>query len=208
MWFSGPSRSPLRFDLPVGVLFDLSCVCRGCSRASSTPSQLPLKLHVHFSSYPPGLAAYAGGEAPKRMYCHQLKQGLFLEHGNARVGMRITRPMTDGLWSAAVGGDFETYKAVNDGIVADVEVGTVVKEEDGRTEEQKRVDVVREGILREKWEREKGEEEDDDEKGRKKRDIVNVPVRVIDAGSEDQRVIQLPVKGSEVSLLKRNKQNH
>ena len=111
--------------------------------------------------------------------------------------MTVTSSQTALAWSSVVDGDFEAYKSVNDGIVADVEVGSVMKEVDTRSEERREIDSKREEILRLQREEQGGGEEE--EKGQKKRDIVHVPVRVVSALTG--RAIQKPVKGSSGETL-------
>ncbi|GMH59950.1 hypothetical protein TrST_g7673 [Triparma strigata] len=194
VWFS-VDKQPQRFNLPVGVLFDIHQLKNGVSQNSQTIRHLPWKLTVHFSSYPSDvLLGYEGPSTTKHFFCQQLKQALFLEHGNARMGMAITQEMTEQMWGAVGVGDFETYKLVNDRVVADYEMGELKHEkEDTRSEQQKKTDEIRAQMdaEREAAERkERGEEEVG--KGRK-REIASVPVRVLAIGGEQMKVIQKPV---------------
>ena len=71
--------------------------------------------------------------------------------------------MTEQMWGAVGVGDFETYKLVNDRVVADYEMGELKHEkEDIRSEQQKKTDEIRAQMdaEREAAERkERGEEE-------------------------------------------------
>lgn len=113
VWFS-VDKTPQRFNLPVGVLFDIHQLKNGVRENSETIRHLPWRLTVHFSSYPADVLLGYNQDVPRHFFSQQLKQALFLEHGNARVGMGITQENSEQMWGAVGEGDFETYKIVND----------------------------------------------------------------------------------------------
>jgi autophagy-related protein 5 len=103
VWFDYDSK-PLNWQLPVGVLYDLS--------VGSRARLLPWELTIHFTAFPKSrLVREEGESASKSNYFHSLKQGLFLEHGSSGTAMSIEKADQMRLWESVHrcdGGAFHT----------------------------------------------------------------------------------------------------
>ena len=209
VWFSYQG-TPLKFHLPVGVLFDVHNVRNGVLGVASS-AVLPWKITVHFTSYPADvLLMYDGEHTIESSFSQSLKQALYLEHGNSKVAMSISKDHHLQLWESVKTNNFELYSEINRTLLADVTLSAAAAQGeeaavDLRSEEEKEDDrrraEIRVRLDREKREREgKSAEESDDEKAVKKRDIVSVPIRVIVASNLKAAPLQVPIKDAGLSL--------
>ena len=155
VWFSHQT-TPLHFNLPIGVLFDLSTLKTGLTSKTSSTS-LPWKLTVHFSSYPSlEILAYSGMKSIETFFSQSLKQALFLEHGSARVAMALNKENHRILWTAIKRNDFDSYRGINSKLLADItRVNNNKSGEDvGLNDDEIRTSEIRKRLDKEKVEKE------------------------------------------------------
>jgi hypothetical protein len=89
IWFDF-QRAPLKWHLPVGVLFD--SVCSSQSRNSSSSSALPWAITVHFQKYPDAAMPRCRGiDALKACFFNTIRQSCWLRHGNAQRLARLSK---------------------------------------------------------------------------------------------------------------------
>ena len=108
-WFTFLDR-PILAHLPLGVWFDSLSL----STSPLCPSlPLPLQLTVHFSSFP-AVHLLRCGHVPlmRSLYCHSLKQALFLLQGSTRGFNELSPEQQEQLWMGACEGNRDVYEAV------------------------------------------------------------------------------------------------
>mmetsp|Transcript_13652 Transcript_13652/g.35084 ORF Transcript_13652/g.35084 Transcript_13652/m.35084 type:complete len:277 (-) Transcript_13652:19-849(-) len=97
MWFEHRGR-PLRWNHPIGVLFD-----------SFAGDDKPWEVTVHVKNYPDCLMR-AGGNAVETHYINQVKQACQIKHGTTEVTRDINKSE---LWFGIQNDDFEHFHRVN-----------------------------------------------------------------------------------------------
>lgn len=76
---------PLKWHLPMGVLFDLICAC------SEEESHLPLQLVVHFQNFPAERVMNLKSEKDVVFFfTHSLKEAVYVKFGNVRSIMTLS----------------------------------------------------------------------------------------------------------------------
>ena len=108
-WFEVDGGQPLKWHLPIGVLFDL----HGAPRAPT----LPWPIVVHFQHFPAAELLATEGDAPaaaKHRYFNSLKQMLFLKHG--RAGIKWMQSLSAAeqarLWNSVAGNNVDMFLTV------------------------------------------------------------------------------------------------
>jgi hypothetical protein len=85
---------------------------------------LPWKIRLHFTSYPStqllelgGGAGGGGGDGVltvvERSFKNSLKQALFLQHGNSKIAMNMTKQAHGQLWESILTTKYSIYRQVN-----------------------------------------------------------------------------------------------
>lgn len=116
-WFEDEeSGTPLRWQLFVGVLFDLlqNNHCR------NNHNKLPWKIRIHFTSYPQTqLLQLTTSTTTKvqdtiqRFYSNSLKQALFLQYGSSKVAMNMSKHNQLQIWDSIVRSQYDAYQQIN-----------------------------------------------------------------------------------------------
>ena len=108
-WFEVDGGQPLKWHLPIGVLFDL----HGRPRAPA----LPWPIVLHFQHFPRAELLATDGDAlaaAKYRYLNSLKQMLFLKHG--RAGIKWVQSLSAAeqaqLWNSVAGNNVDMYLQV------------------------------------------------------------------------------------------------
>mmetsp|Transcript_1085 Transcript_1085/g.1643 ORF Transcript_1085/g.1643 Transcript_1085/m.1643 type:complete len:273 (+) Transcript_1085:63-881(+) len=85
------TKSPVKWHLPIGVLSD---------NRSSQPSNLnPWKVTVHFHRFPDKqVILFEDVESVRKHFTNALKQALYLQHGNAKIGMGMAKSFQLDMW--------------------------------------------------------------------------------------------------------------
>ncbi|CAM9943444.1 unnamed protein product [Scytosiphon promiscuus] len=125
------SGEPLRWHIPVGVLFDLIAGAEGeqpggfggggvkeprlgegaaSSSSFGGPDLLPWRITVHFQGCPRRQVFPLEKEADiRRHYTNALKQALFLQSGSSRAGMTLAKENQNRLWQALKTNDAKVF---------------------------------------------------------------------------------------------------
>ena len=131
-WFEDEATEmPLRWQLFAGILFDQ---CSATTMAASTAvsndfvkadasSFIPWKIRLHFTSYPSNqlleLGSTDAGSSSsvwttvQRTFKNSLKQALFLQHGNSKVAMNMTKQSHQQLWDSIISSKYSLYRQVH-----------------------------------------------------------------------------------------------
>lgn len=105
IWFEeGKSGIPLKWETPVGVLYDLL-----------GDGVLPWRLTVHFQNFPDKeLMRIRGPAVVQQTFFSTLKQAVFLLHNSANPVLDLERNRQLRIWNkAVVEGDLSSWMAVN-----------------------------------------------------------------------------------------------
>ena len=84
LWFEYDG-TPLRWQLPIGVLYDLLC-----GEESQTRQDLPWRITVHFASFPANELLRATVREAESVLLNGLKEACFLRCGSATPAMDLT----------------------------------------------------------------------------------------------------------------------
>jgi hypothetical protein len=133
----------LRWHLFAGVLYDMTKVHRQPRQQQQQQQMLPWKIRLHFTSYPHGQllpfdqnttltnnSMDANGAAAsnnnhhhdaggvvlttlQRSFKHSLKQALFLQHGNSRISLNLTKQSYERIWESILAANYSWYRQVN-----------------------------------------------------------------------------------------------
>ena len=95
IWFSTISGVPLRWDLPLGLLYD-----------AHGHGILPWRVLVRFRDFPSAQLLKSGLKETETMFFHSLKQALNLLNGSARSFMDMRQHDQEALWQAVETGRF------------------------------------------------------------------------------------------------------
>ena len=83
---------PLKWHLPLGVLFDLLC--------SSQTAGLPWRVLVHFRNPPPILLRLDLPDTTMSHFMHSFKQSWFLQHGSVQAITDCSAELQRKVWQA------------------------------------------------------------------------------------------------------------
>ena len=83
LWFEA-SGQPLRWQLPIGVLFDLLC-----GEEAAVRHELPWRITVHFASFPANQVLRATVREAESVLMNALKEACFLRCGSAMPAMQL-----------------------------------------------------------------------------------------------------------------------
>mmetsp|Transcript_23197 Transcript_23197/g.30292 ORF Transcript_23197/g.30292 Transcript_23197/m.30292 type:complete len:295 (+) Transcript_23197:305-1189(+) len=110
IWFEFDGE-PLKWHLPVGVLYDLL----------HKDDRFPWRLTVHFQDFPVGQVTKWEGEAGMKFsFAHALKQSLFLQHGTTRK--LANKDQQESLWQGVketqFSGNLSTFLKIREQLAA------------------------------------------------------------------------------------------
>lgn len=106
LWFDFEGV-PLRWTLPVGVLFDM------CLASKNARGTLPWHLTLHTQGFPSAALLRCPGEETLRLeYVNALKEGLFVRYESAKYAMGLNRAQHADLWDAVKAGAREAHARV------------------------------------------------------------------------------------------------
>lgn len=95
MWLEHETLGPLKWHLPVGVLYDL------CGAGPT-----PWVVTVNFTAFPEDrIMRLSGLETLKTMFMSSLKEANYLKHGDGSLVMNLSRKDQDNLWLSIINGD-------------------------------------------------------------------------------------------------------
>ena len=83
LWFEAEG-TPLRWQMPIGVLYDLLC-----GEEAATRHELPWRITVHFASFPTGDVLRATVREAESVLMNNLKESTFLRCGSAMPAMQL-----------------------------------------------------------------------------------------------------------------------
>lgn len=130
-WFS-VEGVPLKWHLPVGLLFDLYSGSVGHSASPQGSERdphdrdvyLPWKLELHFSDWPtdqlPPLDR--DGKIVRDAFTNSMKEASFLRSGQAKVAMALPMQDFNALWESVIKNDLSIFKPVQNKLVHPVGV--------------------------------------------------------------------------------------
>lgn len=95
LWFSTVTGQPLRWDLPIGLLFD-----------EHGQGALPWRVQIRFRDFPSAHLLKSGLKETERAYFHSLKQALNLLTGSATSFIDMRQHDQEALWQAVEAGRF------------------------------------------------------------------------------------------------------
>ena len=105
MWFSY-GGTPLRWHLPIGLLYDLATVC------PSQPASLPWQISVHRSEFPADQLLPGGREQMESVFMSSLKEADQLKH-SGKVISQMQKKDHNQLWSGLSSDKFDQFWAIN-----------------------------------------------------------------------------------------------
>ena len=116
VWFEHDGK-PLRWNIPIGVLFDFHRSSLSVSSSSSSSQQstiinddLPFKITIRFQGFPKtNLLPCAGEIDAENAFFNSMKQALCLRFGSAKGLMEMPKSNQENLWEGIVFGKFEKY---------------------------------------------------------------------------------------------------
>ena len=121
------TQIPLRWHIFVGVLFDMMTTTRQSSGAATMP--IPWKIRLHFMHYPSSqilpLEADNVLATVERSFRNSLKQALFLQHGNSRIAMNMSRQTHQRFWDAIEAANYKLYQQINEDLQASTQKSPV-----------------------------------------------------------------------------------
>lgn len=123
------SQIPLRWHLFTGVLFDMMTTNKKDSAVSSPTRSVPWRIRLHFSNYPSSqllpLEADQVGATIRGSFKNSLKQALFLQYGNSKVAMNMSRQIHERLWDSIEASNYKLYQQINADLQASADNGGV-----------------------------------------------------------------------------------
>ena len=109
------TQIPLRWHLFVGVLFDMFKTAKEHSRTIATA--MPWRIRLHFTNYPSSqllpLEPDQVDKTIERSFNNSLKQALFLQYGNSKVAMNMSKQIHQRLWSSVEASNYKLYQQIN-----------------------------------------------------------------------------------------------
>ena len=111
------TQIPLRWQIFAGVLFDM--LTTTSTQSQTHPSQqvaLPWKIRLHFTNYPSFLLPLEQDQVWKtveRSFKNSLKQALFLQYGNSKIAMNMSKQIHQRLWDSVVSSNYKLYQQIN-----------------------------------------------------------------------------------------------
>jgi Autophagy protein Apg5 len=114
------TQIPLRWHIFAGVLFDMMTTTRQSAAAPTTP--IPWKIRLHFMHYPTSqilpLEADEVWTTIERSFKNSLKQALFMQYGNSRIAMNMSRVTHQRCWDAIEAANYKLYQQINEDLQA------------------------------------------------------------------------------------------
>ena len=109
IWFKY-NDYPLKWNMPIGILFDLFNAENECSG--------PVwKVTVHFQSYPEEEIMRCDHiDTVKSMYFNALKQSIFLAYGNIHCISKLNKNDQNSLWNSICKANYNSYFAIYESI--------------------------------------------------------------------------------------------
>lgn len=115
-WFESED-GPLRWHLPLGLLYDQHVVGKG------RPPPLPWKLRVRFTGFPADrlirTTSPLGFDVAQDVFINALKESDFMRHGSARKVLTLSKAEQSDMWRAVVQGDHDLYWGINAKVLDD-----------------------------------------------------------------------------------------
>ena len=109
------TQIPLRWHLFVGVLFDMMKTPTQPSRTGFPV--VPWRIRLHFSNYPSSqllpLEPDQVDTIIERTFNNSLKQALFLQYGNSKVAMGMSKQIHQRLWDSIEASNYKLYQQIN-----------------------------------------------------------------------------------------------
>ena len=106
MWFSY-GGTPLRWHLPIGLLYDLTTLC------PSQPASLPWQVTVHFSQFPADqLLPCHSRDQLESVFMSSLKEADQLKH-SGKIISQMQKKDHNQLWSGLSSDKFDQFWAIN-----------------------------------------------------------------------------------------------
>ena len=104
-------RAPLKWHVPVGVLFD-----------QRSTAAMPWDIVVHFTGFPEStLMRFSGIQEVKSCFMMALKEANYLKHGDGQLVMSLSRQDQDNLWLTIMQGEnaFSTFWSASEKLLTD-----------------------------------------------------------------------------------------
>ncbi|KAE8150775.1 autophagy protein Apg5-domain-containing protein [Aspergillus avenaceus] len=124
-WFSFEGV-PLKWHLPLGLLYDLYAGAEPASKAMNDPddtdwdldnpdSVLPWRLTVHFSDWPDEelVRLDADGMVMNDAFINSVKEADFLRNGTAKGIMSLSKEDSSGLWKSVQNVDLASFQRIS-----------------------------------------------------------------------------------------------
>eukprot|EP01101_Sappina_pedata_P009316 TRINITY_DN5396_c0_g1_i1.p1 TRINITY_DN5396_c0_g1~~TRINITY_DN5396_c0_g1_i1.p1 ORF type:complete len:303 (+),score=70.90 TRINITY_DN5396_c0_g1_i1:39-947(+) len=113
IWFDF-RNIPLKWQYPIGVLFDLYALA---GLDSNVNSALPWILTIHFREYPKDILLRCSADEAKVLaksnFMNTLKEANYLKHGDIVKINSFSFVQQDNLWEGLIKGQFDTFWEVN-----------------------------------------------------------------------------------------------
>jgi autophagy-related protein 5 len=101
IWFEYHG-APLKWHLPIGVVFDSCCASQLRRVDAPSPAALPWSLTVHFQAFPEAVMPRCRSlDALRTSFFHTLKQSVWLRCGSARPLTDMSKSEHASIWDAA-----------------------------------------------------------------------------------------------------------
>jgi autophagy-related protein 5 len=111
MWFETDSRIPLKWHIPVGVLYDLY-----------GNEELPWSLIVHFQSFPTArLLRCPNIQTIQSHFNNSVKEANYLKHGDIKKINTLSLQESENLWQGLINNGFTLFWKSNELLTADKE---------------------------------------------------------------------------------------
>jgi len=113
MWFDY-NGTPLRWHIPMGVLFDQMCPTGG-------NAELPWSLTVHFQGFPSTQLLRCPNDSTVREHItNTLKEANFIKHGDNNKVNKLSLNESNAWWDGLRTNDFDTFWSSNKLLCADI----------------------------------------------------------------------------------------
>eukprot|EP01122_Echinamoeba_exundans_P006983 TRINITY_DN2066_c0_g1_i1.p1 TRINITY_DN2066_c0_g1~~TRINITY_DN2066_c0_g1_i1.p1 ORF type:complete len:195 (-),score=21.36 TRINITY_DN2066_c0_g1_i1:372-956(-) len=103
LWFEGPAGIPLKWHIPVGVLFDLY-----------SNGELPLSVTAHFQSFPSeSLLRCPGPNTVRSHFMNQLKESTHVKYGDTKKVNEMSMKETTDIWEGVAQGSLPPADSIS-----------------------------------------------------------------------------------------------
>eukprot|EP00050_Salpingoeca_kvevrii_P007008 m.293223 g.293223 ORF g.293223 m.293223 type:complete len:266 (-) comp12749_c0_seq1:181-978(-) len=99
VWYEVDGR-PLKWNMPVGVLYDVF----------NTDGTLPWAVTVHFQDYPSTLLPCPNLSATESFFLNAVKEAAFIKHGTSQIDGLQSQKEKKQLWLGLFNDDFEQFR--------------------------------------------------------------------------------------------------